>query len=785
MEAASATILLLILILALICSWKVLNWLWLRPKRLEKLLREQGFRGNPYTLFFGDSKEFLKMRKEAVSKPMTLSDDIVPRVSAYVQHSVNKHGKNSFIWFGPMPRVTILDPEQIKDVFNKNYDFPKPNLNPLVKLLATGLAGYEGEKWSKHRRIINPAFNLEKLKIMLPLFLQSCNDLVSKWEGMLSSEGSCEMDAWPFLQNLTSDVIARSAFGSSYEEGRRIFQLQREQTEHLMKVILKIQIPGWRFLPTKTHRRMKEIDREIKASLKNMINKREKALKSGEATKNDLLGILLESNHKEIQEHGNRNSKNVGMSLEDVIEECKLFYFAGQETTSVLLVWTMVLLSRYPDWQARAREEAFQVFGYQKPDFDGLSRLKIVTMILYEVLRLYPPLIGMNRLVEKDVKLGNLTLPAGVQVFLPTVLIHHDSELWGEDAKQFNPERFSEGVLKATNGRVSFFPFGWGPRICIGQNFSLLEAKMALSMILQNFLFELSPAYAHAPTMSITTQPQYGAHIILHNWFCLFRFYHLSLLSLPPPNKREMEAAWATILTLILILALICAWKVLIWLWLRPKRLEKLLREQGLQGNPYTLFVGDSKEFLKMRKEALSKPMNLSDDIIPRVSSYEQHSVNKHGKNSFIWLGPIPRVTILDPEQIKDVFNKIYDFPKPNMNPLVKLLATGLAGYEGEKWSKHRRIINPAFNLEKLKIMLPLFFKSCNDLVSKWEGMLSSEGSCEMDAWPFLQNLASDVIARSAFGSSYEEGRRIFQLQREQAELLIKVLLKIQIPGWR
>jgi len=83
-------------------------------------------------------------------------------------------------------------------------------------------------------------------QIMLPLFLQSCNDLVSKWEGMLSSEGSCEMDAWPFLQNLTSDVIARSAFGSSYEEGRRIFQLQREQTEHLMKVILKIQIPGWR-----------------------------------------------------------------------------------------------------------------------------------------------------------------------------------------------------------------------------------------------------------------------------------------------------------------------------------------------------------------------------------------------------------------------------------------------------------------------------------------------------------------------------------------------------------
>ena len=126
---------------------------------------------------------------------------------------------------------------------------------------------------------------------------------------------------------------------------------------------------------------MKQIDRDVKASLTNMINKREKALKAGEATHDDLLSILLESNHKEMEEHG--NNKNVGMSLEDVIEECKLFYFAGQETTSVLLVWTMVLLSRYPDWQARAREEVLQVFGNNKPDFDGLSHLKIVSIMFF------------------------------------------------------------------------------------------------------------------------------------------------------------------------------------------------------------------------------------------------------------------------------------------------------------------------------------------------------------------------------------------------------------------
>ncbi|KAG4968983.1 hypothetical protein JHK87_034634 [Glycine soja] len=201
-----------------------------------------------------------------------------------------------------------------------------------------------------------------------------------------------------------SDVIARTAFGSSYEEGRRIFQLQKELAELTMKVIMNVYIPGWRFVRTATNRRMKEIDRDIKASLTDMIKKRERALKTGEATKEDLLGILLESNHKEIQEHG--NNKNVGINLNDVMEECKLFYFAGQETTSVLLVWTMVLLSRYPDWQARAREKVLQVFGKQAPNFDGLSHLKIVSVVLWSTL----DKLFYKSLMESKLKTGTILI---------------------------------------------------------------------------------------------------------------------------------------------------------------------------------------------------------------------------------------------------------------------------------------------------------------------------------------------------------------------------------------
>ncbi|XP_020597071.1 cytochrome P450 CYP72A219-like [Phalaenopsis equestris] len=499
-------------------GWSLAEWLWFQPRRLERKLRAQGLRGSRYRLPSGDIKDIGDLVGEARRKPLQLSHQIVDRVDPHLTRIVDIYGgenKAPFFWFGPYPRVVIMDPELVKDVLSSKFGhFEKPKPSQNIKQLALGLANYEGEKWAKHRRIISPAFHVEKLKIMMPTFAACCDELISRWEDLADSAGVLEINVWSEFRNFSGDVISRAAFGSSYIEGRRIFELQGEQSELVMHSTRTLYIPGFRFIPTPKNKRRNQIYGEVIALLKIMIERREHAIKNGEAIPNDLLGLLMESNQRHAQEGD--HMQDVSLTREDVIEECKLFYFAGHETTSVLLTWTMVVLSMHPNWQDQARREVLQVFGQNKPTFEGLSQLKIMTMILYEVLRLYPPGVALIRQTYKEMKLGDYTFPPGVQILLPILLLHHSRKFWGEDAEEFNPDRFSEGVSKATKNRLIYFPFGWGPRICIGQSFALTEAKMALARILQRFSVQLSPSYAHAPCTVITLQPQHGVDVILH-----------------------------------------------------------------------------------------------------------------------------------------------------------------------------------------------------------------------------------------------------------------------------
>ncbi|KAF3673147.1 putative two-component response regulator-like APRR2-like isoform X1 [Capsicum annuum] len=441
---------------------KMLYAVWWWPKMMEKKLQEEGIHGHPYKLLFGNLKEMMKMSREAKKQPL-LNHHILPCVNPFLLHLSNTYEKTFVLWAGLTPRVTVTDPKLIREVVNRYNEFEKPKSNAFIDI----------------------------------------------WEELVSKTGSCELDVADEVLNVGGDVISRAAFGSNIEEGRTIFLLQKEQCELILASPFTLFFPSLRFFPTASNRKARYIHRKVISLIRGIIEKREEAMQRGESDNDDILGLLLKARNE-----GNKSKGGRGISTDDVIEECKEFYLAGQDTTTALLSWTLVVLCMHPEWQDRARNEVFQVIGKNKPKFDDLNQLKIMNMIFQKVLRLYPALI-LYRSTSKSTKLGDMTIPPGVQLRVPIYLVHRNPEVWGDGALMFNPERFSEGVSKAAKEPL-YFPFGWGPRMCIDNNFGMVEAKLVLSQILQRFWFELSPSYKHAPHVTLVMKPQYGAQIILH-----------------------------------------------------------------------------------------------------------------------------------------------------------------------------------------------------------------------------------------------------------------------------
>ncbi|KAI9122777.1 hypothetical protein K1719_005666 [Acacia pycnantha] len=282
-----------------------LNSIWLKPKfffdimkpkLLQKHLKQQGIMGTTYRPLIGDMKEFVKLITEAWSKPINLDHKIVSRVDPFTSNNVQKYGKISMFWSGTSPRLIIKDLKLMMEVLsNKQGHFGKPPLNPNILIITRGLSTLEGDNWARRSRILNPSFPLEKLKDMLPVFSTSCSSMIERWLNMTSLEGKCDIDVWPEFQKLTADVISRAAFGSNYEEGERIFKLLKELVVLVIEAMQTLYLPGFRFIPTKKNQRRKELDREVRSMLRDLIQRKKNSMTQGQSRNDDLLGQLLES----------------------------------------------------------------------------------------------------------------------------------------------------------------------------------------------------------------------------------------------------------------------------------------------------------------------------------------------------------------------------------------------------------------------------------------------------------------------------------------------------------
>ncbi|TYI74678.1 hypothetical protein E1A91_D07G218800v1 [Gossypium mustelinum] len=399
----------------LLVLFRFLHRFWWTPVYIQYRLGSQGIKGPSYKFIHGNTKEMLKMRNEALSKPLGLLDDIFPRVLPHVYTWMNNYGKNHLSWRGGEPQLLITEPELIKEVlYNRDGSYLKASL-PFysMKLMGNGLATSEGEQWVKHRKLINPTFQGENLGKMIPGMIVSVELMLQSWKKYQAKE----IEVSEEFRLLTSDIISRTAFGSNYLEGKTIFDMMTKYSNIIRRNIFKPRFPGL-----------------------------SKIWKTSDEIEGDkLLGVN---------------------SVMEIIKK---------------------------------REEK-------------------ISMIINEALRLYPPTVAFIRRSEREVRLGKFILPANIQLFISNLVVHRDPGIWGDDAHLFKPERFSGGVAKATSNNVAaYFPFGIGPRTCVGFNFATVGAKIVLIMILQRYRFTFSPTYVHSPVINFLLVPQHGIQVILHS----------------------------------------------------------------------------------------------------------------------------------------------------------------------------------------------------------------------------------------------------------------------------
>ncbi|KAL8549267.1 hypothetical protein ACS0TY_008206 [Phlomoides rotata] len=433
---------------------------------------------------------------------MDISHDIFPRIQPHIYSWIKLYGNNFLLWIGTRPQIVVTEPDLIKEILsNREGKYPKTKLKSyLKKLFGDGIVAAEGEKWLKLRKLANHAFHGDSLKGMVPAMIASAETMIENWKDYQGKE----IEVCREFRLLTADVISRTAFGSSYLEGRKIFDLLTKLCALISRNTFTIRFWGIeRLIRTKDEIEAERTEQLLHHSIMEIVKKRRYEVETGQTHSlgNDFLGSLL----------------NNRVSTAEIIDECKTFYFAGQETTYSLLSWTTLLLAIHTDWQEKARTEVLQFFGQENPNSEGIARLKTVHMILYETLRLYSPVTVIIRRTKSSVRLGKYEFPANVNVAIPTLALHRNPDIWGPDAHLFNPERFAQGLAKATddNTMISFLGFGFGPRTCVGLNFAINEAKIVLSMILQRYKFTLSPNYVHSPFIVLTVQPQHGVQILL------------------------------------------------------------------------------------------------------------------------------------------------------------------------------------------------------------------------------------------------------------------------------
>ncbi|KAK4782729.1 hypothetical protein SAY86_007103 [Trapa natans] len=522
--AALMAVLLLILIIVFLTlvvgvARSAMSSYWLTPRRIKKAMERQGVCGPTPKFLVGNIPDidaiFAMAKPKDSDVDSTISHDIVGHLLPHYLLWSKQFGKRFIFWIGREPRMCLTEINLIRELLMKHSTTAGRSWmqrQGTKHFIGEGLLMANGADWHNQRHLVAPVFSGDKLKryaqFMVELTEKMMRDLESAVRG-----GQTELEIGQCMTQLTADIISRFEFGSSHAKGKQIFHLLKVLQDRCAESSHHFCFPGSRFFPSKYNREISSLKMETERLLMEIIQSRREsveAVQDGNTSYgDDLLGMLLNEMHE--KKVGGAGGSDFNVCLQLIMDECKTFFFAGHETTAVLLAWTIMLLASNPSWQQKVREEVVRVCGGQPIGTGHLPKLSLLSMVINESMRLYPPALILPRMALEDIKLGDLFIPKGLSVWIPVLAFNHSEELWGEDADDFNPGRFSSE--SCSPGK--FTPFAMGPRNCIGQSFAMIEAKIILAMLISRFSFTISENYRHAPVVVLTLKPKYGVQVCL------------------------------------------------------------------------------------------------------------------------------------------------------------------------------------------------------------------------------------------------------------------------------
>lgn len=397
--------------------------------------------------------------------------------------------------------VIVTGPDMVKHIMqdnNKNY-VKSYGYSVLKVLLGEGLLTSEGEFWRKQRRLLQPAFHRDRLASFVSTYAEFGQQLADKWS---KEPAGTVVDVSQGFMEATLNIVSKAMFstdvGDAMDVVNREFDYANEKL--IARITSPFPMPFW--MPLPGVKREEESYEAIKNVVAQVIEKRRNSTEKYD----DLLAMLMEVEDADTGEK---------MSNQQIQDEVLTIFLAGHETTAVALTWLVHCLDENPEVVEKLLEEEKAVLNGRTPTIDDLRSLEYTRMVIDETLRLFPPAWIIGRHATGPDKLGEYDIPADTNCLIPVYYIHRNPKYWEEPLK-FKPERFSKENSKGRHKFV-YFPFGGGPRLCIGNNFALMEMQVVVPMLVRaikltkpaGFKFKREPLITMRPTPHMQMEVQH------------------------------------------------------------------------------------------------------------------------------------------------------------------------------------------------------------------------------------------------------------------------------------